>query len=455
MEQLLVLQNRPRAGAAARDRDRPVAPAGDRRDDRRRRHDSGDLPVRDARDGDRRDASGSDGGEYRGETWNESSWRIRAGWIRLIAIPWLAETVTTRKSSTVTLDIGQGRELADIRERALALGRGPRPRDRRARGVRPRLHRCRRCRPARSTTIARRWRPRWRGRSSPASWWTSRGWSARPPSRTAAARRQRPVCARRARPRARSVDASSSRRHGCGTCRPRAVDLRRAHGIPVPPSPTEPYSTDANVWGRSIASRRLRTRGPSRPRTSYALTRAAADCSRSSRPTSRSSSRRAAGPRQRHRDAAARDDRESRDDRRLARRRPDRHDRQPSGRHKSREIYEAPAAVVLHTAHRELEQLVVAVATSNDRARTSARDLRRSHLQRPWFSQTREAHRRLRRAPCSRASPGTIRLRLFKGDCRVAGRDRRSLNRRSPRPRPRISAPAGLVRPAACLETHA
>ncbi len=57
---------------------------------------------------------------------------------------------------------------------------------------------------------------------------------------------------------------------------------------------------------------------------------------------------------------------------------------------KSREIYEAPAAVVLHTAHRELEKLVIArdlERIKHDLARTYA-DLVYNGL---WFSQTREA----------------------------------------------------------------
>ena len=38
-----------------------------------------------------------------------------------VAVPWLAETYGA-EVITVTLDLGQGRELIDIRERALAVG---------------------------------------------------------------------------------------------------------------------------------------------------------------------------------------------------------------------------------------------------------------------------------------------------------------------------------------------
>ena len=56
-----------------------------------------------------------------------------------VAIPWLAEKFGA-EIIALTLDLGQGQELSDVRERALAAGARARARDRRARGVRPRLH---------------------------------------------------------------------------------------------------------------------------------------------------------------------------------------------------------------------------------------------------------------------------------------------------------------------------
>ena len=76
-----------------------------------------------------------------------------------VAIPWLAEKYRA-EIVTVTLDLGQGRELDDVRERALAHRR------RRARtcSTCARSSRatscCRRSRPARCTKDAIRWRPR-------------------------------------------------------------------------------------------------------------------------------------------------------------------------------------------------------------------------------------------------------------------------------------------------------
>lgn len=87
---------------------------------------------------------------------------------------------------------------------------------------------------------------------------------------------------------------------------------------------------------------------------------------------------------------------------------------------RSREIYEAPAAVLLHAAHRELERLV----TPRDLARLSTElgrkyaDLIYDGL---WYSPTRDAIDAFV-AKVQEHVTGTIRLKLFKGDCHVVGR---------------------------------
>ena len=87
---------------------------------------------------------------------------------------------------------------------------------------------------------------------------------------------------------------------------------------------------------------------------------------------------------------------------------------------KSRAVYEAPAAVVLHAAHRELEKLVVTrdlERIKHDLSRTYA-DLIYDGL---WFSPARRAIDAFVASVQSRVT-GSIRLRLFKGDSRVVGR---------------------------------
>jgi argininosuccinate synthase len=87
---------------------------------------------------------------------------------------------------------------------------------------------------------------------------------------------------------------------------------------------------------------------------------------------------------------------------------------------KAREVYEAPAAVVLHTAHKELEKLVIPrelERVKHDLSRIYA-DLVYSGL---WFSHTRKTIDAFVAAVQPRVT-GSVRLKLFKGDCRIVGR---------------------------------
>jgi argininosuccinate synthase len=87
---------------------------------------------------------------------------------------------------------------------------------------------------------------------------------------------------------------------------------------------------------------------------------------------------------------------------------------------KSREVYEAPAALPLHQAHRELEGLVIPKDLQRVKQRLSQEyaDLVYNGL---WFSPTRSAIDAFMQNIQPRVT-GTIRLKLFKGDCRVVGR---------------------------------
>ena len=87
---------------------------------------------------------------------------------------------------------------------------------------------------------------------------------------------------------------------------------------------------------------------------------------------------------------------------------------------KSREIYEAPAAVVLHQAHRELEGFVIPKDLQRIKLRLSQdyADLVYNGL---WFSPTRSAIDAFVQ-DVQRRVTGAIRLKLYKGSCRVVGR---------------------------------
>ncbi|MEO5741066.1 MAG: argininosuccinate synthase [Vicinamibacterales bacterium] len=87
---------------------------------------------------------------------------------------------------------------------------------------------------------------------------------------------------------------------------------------------------------------------------------------------------------------------------------------------KSREIYEAPAALVLHQAHRELEGLVIPKDLQRVKYRLSQEyaDIVYNGL---WFSPMRSAIDAFMQNIQPRVT-GTIRLKLYKGDCRIVGR---------------------------------
>ncbi|MGE0041106.1 MAG: argininosuccinate synthase [Vicinamibacterales bacterium] len=87
---------------------------------------------------------------------------------------------------------------------------------------------------------------------------------------------------------------------------------------------------------------------------------------------------------------------------------------------KSREVYEAPAAVVLHLAHRELEAFVTTAAMSRFKQAVAVEyaDLVYNGS---WFTPLREALDAFVEKVQERVT-GVIRLKLFKGDCRVVGR---------------------------------
>jgi argininosuccinate synthase len=87
---------------------------------------------------------------------------------------------------------------------------------------------------------------------------------------------------------------------------------------------------------------------------------------------------------------------------------------------KSREIYEAPAATILHTAHRELESLVLDRELSHFKEMIS---LKYSELiyYGLWYCQLKKALDGFVN-PTQEHVTGTIKLKLFKGTCAAVGR---------------------------------
>ncbi|MCM8831528.1 MAG: argininosuccinate synthase, partial [Candidatus Omnitrophica bacterium] len=87
---------------------------------------------------------------------------------------------------------------------------------------------------------------------------------------------------------------------------------------------------------------------------------------------------------------------------------------------KSREIYEAPAAWILHTAHKELENLVLDRETSAFKELVSAKYAQLIY-QGLWFTELREALDGFIEKT-QKFVEGTVTLKLYKGNITVAKR---------------------------------
>jgi argininosuccinate synthase len=336
-----------------------------------------------------------------------------------VAIRWLAEQYGAEVVA-VTLDIGQGRELADVRERALALG-----------AVRAHVI------DAREEFVRHYIIPALQAGAL---------YEDRYPLATALAR---PLVAKRLVEIAR-MERASAIAHGCrgkGNDQVRldvsaraldpdikiiaparswdmspvqALEYARSRNLPVPSVAESSYSTDANLWGRSIECGVLEDPWAEPPDDIYQLTRAPQDAPdepayveigfAAGVPVTANGIEMPLLELIESLDIIAGSHGVGRIDmvenRLLG--------------IKSREVYEAPAATLLHAAHRELERLVIArdlERLKRDLGRTYA-DLVYNGL---WFSQTREAIDAFVRTIQPRVT-GSVRLKLFKGDCRIVGR---------------------------------
>jgi argininosuccinate synthase len=336
-----------------------------------------------------------------------------------VAIPWLAEKFGA-EIIAVTLDLGQGQELSDVRERALAAG-----------ALRAHVIDAR-------EEFARAY-------ILPALQ-AGAIYEDQYPLATALGR---PLIARHLVQIAR-MEGATSIAHGCtgkdndqvgldisvraldgglkviaparmwAMTRSDEIEYARQRTISVPVTAASPYSIDSNLWGRSIECGMLEDPWAEPPDDIFTLTRSPQDCP--DQPAYVDIDFEAGVPvRANGIDMPFIELIESLET--------------IAGSHgvgridmienrlmgiKSREIYEAPAAVVLHAAHAELEKLVIARDLDrirHDMARTYA-DLVYNGL---WFSHAREAIDAFVKAIQPRVT-GVVRLKLFKGDCRVVGR---------------------------------
>src|SRR5438034_11075051 len=205
-----------------------------------------------------------------------------------------------------------------------------------------------------------------------------------------------------------------------GMTRPEEIEYARKRNVPVPATVQSPYSTDSNLWGRSIECGILEDPWQEPPEEIYTLTKSPAECPDESAyveiafergvPTAIN------GVQMPLVDligslgtivGAHGVGRIDMVENRLV-------------GIKSREIYEAPAAVALHAAHKELQKLVTTKNLERFARFVSLQyaDIIYNGL---WFTPTREALDAFVEKVQERVT-GVIRLKLFKGDSRIVGR---------------------------------
>ena len=336
-----------------------------------------------------------------------------------VAVRWLAERYDA-EIVTVTMDLGQGKELDDVRERALAVGavrahvvdvREEFARD----YVLPALQ-AGAIYEGRYPLATALGRPLIAARLVEIAKFENAGIIAHGCTGKGNDQVRIDVSARALAPAIRVVAPARE----WGMTRPDEIEYARAHGIPIPASVDNPYSTDANLWGRSIECGVLEDPWTEPPEEIYALTRAPTECPdvpayvevefEAGVPTKVNGVAMPLGELINSLDTIAGAHGVGRIDmleNRLV-------------GIKSREIYEAPAATVLHTAHRELEALVIPrdlERLKHDMGRTYA-DLVYNGL---WFTPAREAIDAFVAKVQERVN-GTARLKLYRGDCRIVGR---------------------------------
>jgi argininosuccinate synthase len=201
------------------------------------------------------------------------------------------------------------------------------------------------------------------------------------------------------------------------------IAYARQHGIPVTVKPASPYSVDENLWGRSIEAGDLEDATQDAPEDAFAWTKPSVETPERGETVEiafENGTPVAVDGKMLEPVALVED---------LNRR---------GGVHgvgridmiedrfvgiKSREVYEAPAAVILHQAHRALEELVLEGEGARFK-RQVAQEYARIVYQGKWFS----AHRAALDAYVASTQAvveGTVRIALHRGTARVAGRQSR------------------------------
>jgi len=209
-------------------------------------------------------------------------------------------------------------------------------------------------------------------------------------------------------------------RVGMGLTRDQEIDYAKARGIDVPVSRTSPYSVDANLWGRSIETGVLEDPWVTPPADVYEWTVDPTDAPATPAEVTVGF----------HGGMPVTMDGLAVDPVELVERLNSLAGRHGVGRvdHvedrlvgiKSREIYEAPAAVTLHAAHRALEALTLTRAQLQFN-RLVRDEIAQSTYDGLWFGALQRDLREYL-ASSQRVVTGDVRLRLDHGTAAVVGR---------------------------------
>ncbi|HVF85712.1 MAG TPA: argininosuccinate synthase [Abditibacteriaceae bacterium] len=202
--------------------------------------------------------------------------------------------------------------------------------------------------------------------------------------------------------------------------RPEEIEYARQNNIPIPATVDSPYSTDVNLWGRSVEAGILEDPWVEPPADVWLWTKNPEDAPNSPQIIELEFDK----------GIPVALDGEELDSVTLVNKLNDLAGEHGVGRidHvenrlvgiKSREIYEAPASVVLHQAHQALEDMTL----SRDQARfkaTVSLQIAEMIYNGLWFS---SLHQDLRAfvESSQRHVEGTVRIKLFKGHSSVIGR---------------------------------
>jgi len=205
-----------------------------------------------------------------------------------------------------------------------------------------------------------------------------------------------------------------------GMSRDQEMDYAAKHDVPVPNTKSNPYSVDENLWGRSIEAGILEDPWNEPPEDVYLITKSVADAPQfpfyleiefeHGTPVGINGESLSGLAIVNHINTMAGEHGVGRID----------HLENRLVGIKSREIYEAPAGVVLHDAHRALESLTLGKEQMRFKELVAQQyaDLVYNGL---WFSRHREDLDAYVSSTQEFVS-GTVRVKLHKGSCSVVGR---------------------------------